>query len=255
MAATERPRDLQATVDLLWRTKAPGSRGPRGSLTLDGIVATAVEIADADGIAAVSMRKVAERLGVTTMSLYRYVPGKDDLLDLMFEMASGRPDTTTWPEGWRARLTAYAHACRALFLHRPWMLDIPISGPPMGPNNLAWMEAVLASLNDTGLREDDMLGVLMLLTGYVMNEARQEVAMTRAAPRTGVSYSEWDAVYARLLTRVTSADDSYPTLSRMVRAGALGPTGTTADDNFAYGVKFILDGVEALIHTRSETRL
>jgi AcrR family transcriptional regulator len=241
-------RDPEGMVDLLWRTQQVGSRGPRGSLTVDRIVGTAVEIADAEGIAGVSMRKVAERLGVTTMSLYRYIPGKDDLLELMFEMASGQPDTSDWPDDWRGRLTAYARACRALFLERPWILDIPLSGPPMGPNNLAWMEAALASLEETGLREDDMVGLLMILTGYVMNEARQLVSMSRAAPRTGVTYEEWGEVYGKTLARVVD-DDRYPTLARIVRAGVFGPESGDPEEDFAYGLDFILDGVEALVRT------
>ncbi|MDT0346825.1 TetR/AcrR family transcriptional regulator [Streptomyces litchfieldiae] len=242
-------RDLEVMVDLLWRTHRPGTRGPRGSLSVDRIVAAAIEIADAEGLGGVSMRKVAERLGVTTMSLYRYVPRKDDLLDLMFEAASGQPDTTDWPDDWRGRLTAYASGCRKLFLRRPWMLDIGISGPPMGPNNLMWMEVVLASLVDTGLDEGDMVGVLMILSGYAMNEARQEVSMRRAAPLTGVTYEEWGEVYGKMLARVVD-DGRYPTVARVVRSGAFDAGSGNADEDFAYGVGFILDGVAALIRER-----
>ncbi|WP_049569628.1 TetR/AcrR family transcriptional regulator [Streptomyces sp. SBT349] len=243
-------RDLQAAVDLLWRMRQPGTRGPRGSLSVDRIVGTAIEIADAEGIGGVSMRKVAERLGVTTMSLYRYIPGKDDLLDLMFEMASGPPTTSDWPGDWRGRLVAYAHACRGMLLNRPWMTDIPLSGPPMGPNNLAWMEVVLDSLTDSGLDQGDMVGVLMLLTNYVLSEVRQEITMGRAAPRTGVTYEEWGEVYGRLLTRVVSSG-TYPALARVVEAGVFGPESTGADEDFAYGLDFILDGIEALIRERT----
>ncbi|MGP3967946.1 TetR/AcrR family transcriptional regulator [Streptomyces sp. 6N223] len=248
---TQRParRDPEQTLALLWRTKQPGSRGPRGSLSLDRIVRTAIEIADAEGIAGVSMRKVAERLGVTTMSLYRYVPGKDDLLDLMFDMASGRPDTSDWPDDWRGGLTAYAHATWHVLRAKPWMLDIPLNGPPMGPNNLGWMEAALATMDDTGLPGEEMVGVLMILSGYVLNEARQEVSLARAAPRTGVSYEEWGRVYGEMLSKAV-ADGRYPTLARIVAEGAFGDGRSGPEEDFDYGLRFLLDGVEALINAR-----
>jgi AcrR family transcriptional regulator len=246
-------RDPEQTLALLWRTKQPGSRGPRGSLSLDRIIRTAVEIADEEGIAGVSMRKVAERLGVTTMSLYRYVPGKDDLLDLMFDMASGRPDTTDWPEDWRGGLAAYGRATWNVLRSRPWMLDIPLTGPPMGPNNLAWMEAALSTIDDTGLDGGEMIGVLIILSGYALNEARQEVSMVRAAPRTGVSYEEWGRVYGEMLGKVVT-DGRYPTLARIVAEGAFGDERSGAEEDFDYGLNFLLDGVEALIHARREGR-
>ncbi|ONK13851.1 TetR/AcrR family transcriptional regulator [Streptomyces sp. MP131-18] len=243
-------RDVERMIDLLWRTGQPGTRGPRGSLTVDRIVATAIEIADAEGLGGVSMRKVAERLGVTTMSLYRYVPGKEDLLDLMFEMASGVPDTDAWPDDWRGRLTAYALDSRALLLGRPWMADIPLSGPPMGPNNLTWMEAVLSSLDSTGLPDDDMVGMLMLLTSFVLHDVQQQLSMTRAVPRTGVSYEDWGHIYGR--TIAARADpERFPTVARVVASGAFGDEASTADEDFLYGITFVLDGIDSLIKTRN----
>ncbi|WP_052852432.1 TetR/AcrR family transcriptional regulator [Streptomyces avicenniae] len=242
-------RDPQYLLDLLWRTRPPGTRGPRGSLTLDQIVGAAVEIADAEGVEGVSMRKVAEKVGVTTMSLYRYVPSKDDLLDLMFEMGTGMPDTSDWPDDWYGRIESYALDVRRVMIARPWMIDIPISGPPMGPNNIAWMEAVLASLSDTPLSEDDKLGVLMVVSGFVLNEVSQEVSVTRAAPRTGVGYMEWGMAYQRMLEKVTDNPD-YPALSRLVKSGAFADDRSTAEEDFLYGLRFILDGITALYALR-----
>lgn len=247
-------RDPEQTLALLWRTRQPGSRGPRGSLSLDRIVRAAVEIADAEGLAAVSMRRVAERLKVTTMSLYRHVPGKDDLIDLMFDAASGPPDTSGWPEDWRGGLTAYAHAMWDVLRARPWMLDVPLGGPPLGPNNLAWMEAALSTMDDTGLGGDEMVGVLMVLTGFVMNEARLEISMARAAPRTGVSYEEWGRVYGRMLSKVTG-DDRFPTLARIVASGAFDDDRSGPEEDFDYGLSVLLDGVAALVRARTDRQL
>ncbi|WP_129842263.1 TetR/AcrR family transcriptional regulator [Streptomyces sp. RFCAC02] len=243
-------RDPQYLLDLLWRTHRPGRRGPRGSLTLDQIVAAAIEVAREVGIAGLSMRKVAERLGVTTMSLYRYVPSKDDLLDLMFESVTGQPDADDWPTTWREGLAAYALAMRELMLADDWLLDIPIGGPPMGPNNLAWMEAALSCMQDSGLTEDEKLGVLMVVSGFALNEVRQEVSLKRAAPRTGVAYQEWGAAYQRMLGRVID-DPRYPALARLVRSGVFDDDRSTPEQDFLWGLSFILDGVAATLAARA----
>lgn len=243
-------RDPEHLRNLLWRTRPRGTRGPRGSLSLDEVVGAAVEIADAEGLAGVSMRKVAGRLGVTVMSLYRYVPGKEDLLDLMLEMATPDPATLRdWPADWRGRLTAYAQEMRTLLVGRPWMLDIPISTPPMGPHNFAWMDLALGALADTPLTEDDKLGILVMVTGYVMNEARQTVAMQRAVSRTGVGYQEWDEVYRRVLKQAT-ATGRFPALTRLVESEAFARSHASPEEDFDYGLSFLLDGVAALIAER-----
>lgn len=242
---------LEQTIELLWRTKQPGTRGPRSSLTLDQVVSTAIGIADAEGLAAVTMRRVADALGVTTMSLYRYVPGKEDLVGLMMDAASEPPDTGGWPTDWRGRLTAWARGQRAILQRRPWLLDIPISGPPVGPNSLTWMEAALAAMVDTDLHEDDMMGVLSILTGYILTESRQELTMGRAAPRTGVTPAEWNRAYGSALRRVAGAE-RFPTVARVVDAGVFDEEQQGPDVDFEYGLSFLLDGVAALIHTRRE---
>ncbi|WP_165956357.1 TetR/AcrR family transcriptional regulator [Streptomyces hainanensis] len=242
-------RDPAYLMDLLWRTQPSGSRGPRGSLSVDRVVAAAVEIADTEGIAGVSMRRVAERLGVTTMSLYNYVPSKDDLLDLMFDMAAGEPDPTDWPDDWRGGLTAFAMAQRQALLARPWMLDVPISAPPMGPSNLAWMEAALSIMDDTPLTEGDMMGVLSILSGHVLNEARLQVTMERATPRLGVEYADWNVLYGQMLARA-AASGSYPTVARVAAKAFTEEESGGPDADFRYGVDYVLDGAAALMRAR-----
>ncbi|AKG43227.1 TetR/AcrR family transcriptional regulator [Streptomyces xiamenensis] len=242
-------RDPEHTADLLWRRQRPGSRGPRGSLTVDQIVDTAVELADAEGMAGVTMGKVAKRLGVTTMSLYRYIPGKDDLVDLMFEQATGRPETTDWPTEWRARVRAFSHAQYQVLMARPWLLDVPIGTPPMGPNNVAWMEAGLSAMEPTPLTPEDRMGVLSVISGYALTEARQAEVVRRAAPSTGLTYTEWGAAYHQVLARVVE-EGRYPALSAIVEAGVFADDRTTPEEEFFYGLDFILDGVEALMEKR-----
>ncbi|GAA2375273.1 TetR/AcrR family transcriptional regulator [Streptomyces sp. XM4011] len=242
-------RDLERTADLLWRRQRPGSRGPRGSLTVDQIVGTAVELADAEGMAGVTMGKVAKRLGVTTMSLYRYIPGKDDLVDLMMDMATGRPDTTEWPAPWRPRIRAFSRAQYETLIGRPWLLEIPIGTPPMGPNNITWLEAGLAAMEGTPLTPEDRMGVVSVVSGYALTEARQTQVIRRAEPATGVSYGDWGSVYHKVLARVV-AEGEYPALSRIVAEGVFEDDRSTPEEEFAYGLDFLLDGVEALMEKR-----
>lgn len=246
--AGERPaqRDLQHTLRLLWRTQEPPRRGPRGSLSLDKVVAEAVRLADEEGIGAVSMRRVAEGLGVTTMSLYRYVPGKDDLLDLMLEMVTGRPDTSAWPGTWRGDLECWARQMRHRLHEHPWMLDVHISGPPLGPDNLAWMEAALGSLAEAGLDARGAVGVLMILSGYVRSQALLELSLARAAHRTGVRPEEWGRVYTGML-RNAADDGRYPHLMRAVESGAFTDGDEDADADFEYGLCVTLDGIAARV--------
>lgn len=246
----EQRRDLELTVQLLWRGKRPGSRGPRGSLTLDEIVGTAIAIAEDEGLAGVSMRKIAERLGVTTMTLYRYVPGKEDLLDLMFDMGTGPPPAEDWPEGWREGLSAYARATYEKLLAHPWLLDIPLQGPPLGPNNLAWMESALAVLEGTHLRPDQKIGVLMLVTGFCLSEARMSVSLERSASHTGVTYEEWGRVYERLLRDVVRSG-RFPSLARVLADGAFAEESEGPVEDFEYGLAILLDGIAALMRANA----
>ncbi|MQS09091.1 TetR/AcrR family transcriptional regulator [Streptomyces alkaliphilus] len=239
------------TLDLLWGTVRPGRRGPRGGLSVEAVVRAAMDLADTEGLAAVSMRRVAESLDVTTMSLYRYVPGKDDLCDLMLDAASGTPETADWPDDWRGALEHLARDMRALFRRRPWVLEIPLSGPPLGPNNLAWMEAGLAAMRDTALDTGERIRLLMLLTGHVRSEGQRDLSMERAGARTGVAPREWGRVYGEMLGRVL-ADERFPTLARHVREGMFdSPPNADPEEDFEAGLALLLDGVEAILARRA----
>src|SRR3954447_23938791 len=100
-------RDGKMTVDFLWQEPSRPTRGPKPALTLDRIADAAIAVADAEGLAAVSMQRVAADLGYTKMSLYRYLPGKAELVAAMLERGIGGPPATV-PGGWRAALTGWA---------------------------------------------------------------------------------------------------------------------------------------------------
>ena len=127
--------DPARTLQLLWRDpSAVPTRGPKQGLTVDEIVQVATAIADADGLEAVTMRRLAQELGVAPMTIYTYVPGKAELFDLMLDAAyAGMPrrDTSGW--SWRRRLTAIAEENRELFESHPWAATISTSRPPSAP--------------------------------------------------------------------------------------------------------------------------
>jgi AcrR family transcriptional regulator len=148
----ELPRHLR----LLWALPET-RRGPRPRQTIQGIGAAAVALADAEGLAAVSMKAVAEALGMTTMSLYRYLDAKEDLYEVMLDQAYGPPlppDELGARADWRSRLSGWAHALAGALLAHPWIVEVPMSSPPTTPNVLGWTDLGVAALSGTGLEDD-----------------------------------------------------------------------------------------------------
>jgi AcrR family transcriptional regulator len=245
-------RDPDLTVELLWGRQPQPTRGPKPGLSLDRIVTTAIEIADAEGLAGLSMRRVAEELGFTTMSLYRYVPGKDELIELAVDAATGpRPDP---PQGeWRVDLGNWARLNLANYRAHPWALEVPITHPPMGPNQIDWMDWALQAMTGAGLSAEEMLSVLMLLSGYVRGQAQLANTLAQVESTTGASEREWDAAYARLIGRVVAAGE-HPGLTLLASSGAFGPSDETDDtwleDSFEFGLQRILDGIAAHVAGR-----
>ncbi|MCU1648347.1 MAG: hypothetical protein JWN03_8622 [Nocardia sp.] len=171
METPDRPI-LPKYVKLLWDLDDPGSRGPKRGMSLDQILEAAIAIADAEGFAALSMSRVAKQLGFTAMSLYRYVDSRDTLIELLMDRIVGAPPTLPADAGWRAGLEAWAwgefHAIRV----HPWWLDIPLSSPPVGPNNMAWLEAGLTAMTDVPIPESLKLQLVTNLSFYVIGRAR-----------------------------------------------------------------------------------
>ncbi|WP_375385024.1 TetR/AcrR family transcriptional regulator [uncultured Microbacterium sp.] len=242
--------DLPRGVALAWGVAADPQRGPKREMSVEKIVDAAVEIADADGIAAVSMSAVAGRLGYTPMSLYRYVSAKEDLVLLMSEAASGLPpESLREIDGWRARLVGYFDAQVSLYLRHPWILDIPISGSPTTPNSAAWMDAALEALDETPLDEQERMAVVLLVTGHTRWYGTILASYARITRDTGLSPSEIAEREAGLYDALIQADD-YPALYRASRAGVF----RSRADPFRFGFERILDGVAAYIDTAPADR-
>jgi AcrR family transcriptional regulator len=244
---------LPASLETAWGLRERPSKGPRPGLTLQRIVDAAVKVADSEGLAAVSMSRVAADLGASTMSLYRYVAAKDELLALMMDAAGGAPPAAPAAgEGWRAGLSRWAWAELDFHRRHPWVMRIPISGPPVTPNQLAWLERGLACLRDTGLAEGEKLSVMLLLTGYVRNYATIEADLAEGARAAGVTTEAAASNYGRLLAKLTDAE-RFPALHTLVASGIfeVQEEPEDPDDQFAFGLERVLDGIDALVRTRA----
>jgi AcrR family transcriptional regulator len=237
--------ELARTMDLLWGTKPAASRGRKPGLTVERIVATAIELADAEGFDGLSMRRVADALGVGTMSLYRYVRSKAELYELMVDavIAGEQPDLVTG--GWRAGLERFARDSFAGYRQHPWLLRTSVRRGPMGPNQTAALEAILAALSGIGLRPGETMAVIELVTGYVRGAAQQILDDAALAARSGLTDEEFWTQFAPLLdTRLDPV--RHPMLTSMWQSADVEWV-----DQFDFGLRRVLDGVEALVESRS----
>ncbi|MEU9889053.1 TetR/AcrR family transcriptional regulator [Sphaerisporangium sp. NPDC051011] len=243
--------DPARSLALLWRTREKSGRKGRPDLGVDRIVGAAIELADADGLAALTMRRVAERLGVGTMSLYTYVPGKAELLDLMLDTVIGEVARPIGVEGgWRARLELIAREKWALYQRHPWLLYVATSRPPLGPNVTAAYEYDLSAVDGVGLTDLEMDSVVTLIGGYVHGAARGAVEAAQVEQRTGISDEQWWYAHAPYLGTVMDAG-RYP-LSARVGAAAGEAYGAASDPAhaFEFGLQRVLDGIAHLIDQR-----
>ncbi|GHC40610.1 TetR/AcrR family transcriptional regulator [Streptomyces cinnamoneus] len=224
---------------LLWGPHPQPKRGPKPALTLDGIARAGVTIADAEGLSALSMQRLAEQLGKTKMSLYRYVPGRAELVALMVETAiAAAPEPAAGD--WRARLTGWSRALAGVFARHPWLLDATVGPRLMGPNELSWMEHALAALDGTGLTGAERLDAVVLLTSHVRGIALQSRATGAEGPEA--------QLMAALGEVMRKHGDGYPSLLSAM-ASAAEPL--AQDQALAFGLERILDGLEALITRRA----
>ncbi|HEX6683647.1 MAG TPA: TetR/AcrR family transcriptional regulator [Candidatus Limnocylindrales bacterium] len=231
----------------MWGRETGSRHGPRPSLDLERITAAAIEIADADGLAKVTMSSVASRMGVATMTLYRYVGSKDELLVTMADAAAPEPPD---PAGrpWREYLAEWTRANRDFYLARPWMLYIARLTPPMGPRGLRWLDRAMAVLSSTGLGEGEKINIAATLTGYASSQAGLTLQLTSGS--VDGSGAGGPLGYANVLAEVLDADE-YPALSRAVSEGAFGEAEEWIEDaDFVFGLNLLLDGIDTLIKSR-----
>ncbi|MFT4122759.1 MAG: TetR/AcrR family transcriptional regulator [Microbacteriaceae bacterium] len=197
------------------------------------MVRTGIAIADEDGLEAVTMQRLAERLGTTKMALYRYVPGRAELDALMFDSAFDLPpsaDGRDWDgRDWRGALTRWAQALFAQALAHPWAVDLARRGHVPGPRELAWFETGLRAMDGLGLTSAQKLDALAILSGHVMSLAR----------RSPTAETELAGALGPLLA--TRAGD-YP----LTAAAFSDTTAPGRDDGLRFGIHLVLDGIQAI---------
>ena len=245
--------DPVRSMELLWGAgPPPKSRGPKQGLTVERIVRAGIEIADADGLGALSMRRVAERLGVGTMSLYTYVPSKAELVDVMYDRAVASVDRPEIEGGWREKLTAIAWADWGLYRRHPWLLQVmAMARPPLGPAAIASYDYNLRAVDGIGLTELEMDSVVSMVSVYVQGSARAAAEADTSQHDTGQTDDEWWSTYAPLLEQVFDPA-KYPVAARVgAVAGETYQSAYDATHGFEFGLARILDGVAALVTSRT----
>ncbi|NIY62652.1 TetR/AcrR family transcriptional regulator [Streptomyces malaysiensis] len=243
--------DAVRGLELLWGLGERPNRGRRPAFTLEQIVRTAVGIADAEGLAAVSMRRIADALGCTTMSLYRYVPGKAELLDLMTDAVMGEvPPADAAPGDWRTRLELSARADWALYHRHPWILRLPAGRPALGPNGFAWYESVLRVLTATGLPPEALVNVFDLVDAYVRGAARDALDAAAVERHSGLTDEQWWAARAHFWDAVF-IPARYPVVASLRAAGALRHP---RDRGFEFGLRLVLDSIETFVRNQPRRR-
>jgi AcrR family transcriptional regulator len=237
--------DPARSMALLWRTT---ERAGRKGLSVDRIIEAAIAVADEEGIGALTMRRVAERLGVGTMSIYTHVPAKGELIDVMLDTVLAEvagPDHAPGP--WRDRLDRVARGLWALYLRHPWLLHVAATRPPMGPNVIAKYEYELRAVDGIGLTDIEMDAVVTLVNDFVHGTVRAAIERVEVERRTGLTEQQWWYRQAPLLDRVLDPD-AFPLAGRV--GSAAGEEHQAAGDPehaFEFGLERVLDGIDNLL--------
>ena len=244
--------DPDPALPLLWRHAAPEAlrpvparRGPRQRLTLDEVVDAAIEMADAQGLAAVSMRSLAARLGLGTMSLYGYVPGRGELVALMVDQVLGRTELPELPADLRARLELVARVQHADWRAHPWLLDVTGLRAWLGPHSAARYEWQLSAVEGIGLDDLEMDQTVALLVGFVAGVVRSEHRVRQEEEAAGVTEREWWAANAEALGALM-AERSFPLAGRVgTAAGEAYQAASDPARELEFGLARIVDGILA----------
>ncbi|RFU37973.1 TetR/AcrR family transcriptional regulator [Actinomadura logoneensis] len=220
--------------------------GRRPGYSREQITRAAVRIADAEGVDAATMRRVAGELGTGAMSLYRYVPRRDDLFDLMIDLVMSEVELPDGPSGdWRGDLTLPAWGIRAAGLRHPWLVGLLTSRPTLGPHLLRVHEFALGAFSGTGLDIDDVTGFVGMLNDYVHSAIRREVGWLEEARRTGLDPERWKRDYMGPYVRQVVESGAFPLFSRSIldsRTARLDP-----EERFRHGLDRVLDAIAALM--------
>lgn len=240
---------LPQALAIAWGLQEEPRRGPARGLTHARIVAAAIEIADAEGLGAVTMQAVAKSLGFTTMSLYRYVSGKEDLVRLMQDAALTSADTVELPDDWREALRTWAGMIRDAYRAHPWVLEIPRGQlSVLMPASVRAADLGLAAMSGLDLADDEKIAAILLISQHVVSMVELERSL--AAEGGPVVTPEG----AEALREVVTAE-RYPHLAPvMTRGGYIadgeGAEPESVDDEYEFGLDMLIAGLESLARRR-----
>jgi AcrR family transcriptional regulator len=251
-ARQERARERQIAAAVS-RAREHGNRpgGRARGLTRADIVDVAVAVADAEGTAAVSMRRIAKDLQVGVMSLYWHVESKEELHQFMLETVQAEIEAQVPSGDWRADLAAYARNTRAAMHRHPWAIDYIGAGPPSGPQDARNADRLIGALDGLGLDVTTTIWLLMTLSTYVMGATLreiQEIRWHRAAAETMSGMPEGDIAEALAeFDRRVRGSGRYPYLAKVLDVGIDPDAPETRDERFEFGLSCVLDGIAARI--------
>ncbi|AHI01118.1 TetR/AcrR family transcriptional regulator [Kutzneria viridogrisea] len=222
---------------LVWMYEGQPSRP---GLSRDQIVCAAVALADAEGIAAVSMRRVADAIGAGTMSLYRHVPGKDELQELMVDRVLGEQARTAHEGDWRAQVCGFAHAYRDLVLRHRWLPELMAGRPPMGPNALRQFESGVGVFRELGCDITTASSLMKLIRSYLLGVLQDELGDQDTWRRAGMTELEWRDQIGPYVRSVVESGQ-YPHFTEYV----FNAEDHEQAEEFEFGLNCLLDGVAA----------
>ncbi|MET8686359.1 TetR/AcrR family transcriptional regulator C-terminal domain-containing protein [Streptomyces sp. NPDC004732] len=228
-----------ATPEVIWARPERAGRGPKPAYSRADIAAAAVRIADADGIDAVSMRRVAGELGCGTMSLYNYVPRKEDLYELMVDAVSGEYELAEAAVGgdWYAGMLRIGRQSRAILHRHPWMVRVMSTVYGLSPNALRYLEHCLGVLEGLDVPYGTKMELIAVVNGTAMTSVANEIAVaerTRGLPWSPEQEQEVRSAY--LAGQL--ADGAYPRLAGML---AQAPPPGDAEESFERALRRLLD--------------
>jgi AcrR family transcriptional regulator len=233
----------------IWMRPERPTRGPKPAYSRAQITDAAVRIADAEGLEAATMRRIAAEIGAGAMSLYRYVPSRDDLIELMADRLMGEIDVEGIPSGdWRADLTRFAGGLRAMWLRHPWIATVQGSRPSFGPNQLLLIERVMGVL-DAHVSVDENFSLTAILNSYVEGTVRDEVGWAEEARRSGLSESDWMARNSPYIHHLVKSGE-YPIFTKLVTEAR--QPHLSRDEQFRYGLERVLDCIAAALPSTAE---
>ena len=228
----------------IWMRPERPAYGPKPVYSRGQITEAAIRIADAEGLEAATMRRIAAEIGGGAMSLYRYVPSRDDLVELMADQIMGEIDVAGMPSGdWRTDLTRYADGLRAMWLRHPWIASVQRSLPSFGPCQLLLIERLMGVLDDV-IPIDENLGLIAMLSGYIEGTVREEISSAKELRRSGLSESEWMARSHPYVAQLVKSGE-YPMFTKIVMQAR--QPHLSRDDQFRAGLQRVLDYIAAAL--------